>query len=194
MEAGPRTRPRVLLLGTLVVAAVSCGAGEGSPGVAPTASPDAAVDPSSVPPRVGAEPGRAAPDFALPAAGGGTFRLSARRGRVVVLDFLAPGCADCSIEVATLEAVARRFGGDGVEVVVVDVSGLPVEAVAPYYRDLGGTDLTYLGDRGFEAVRAYDVVSLGTTVIVDPRGAVAFRDGGFTPSNVLRREVLAALG
>lgn len=39
----------------------------------------------------GVVPGRRAPDFTIRTAEGGTFRLSGERGRVVVLDFLAPG-------------------------------------------------------------------------------------------------------
>lgn len=39
----------------------------------------------------GVVPGRRAPDFTIQTAEGGTFRLSGERGRVVVLDFLAPG-------------------------------------------------------------------------------------------------------
>lgn len=39
----------------------------------------------------GVVPGRRAPDFTIQTAEGGTFRLSRERGRVVVLDFLAPG-------------------------------------------------------------------------------------------------------
>ncbi len=199
----------VALLGAVVVAAASCsprGASTAVPatpaGAALTASATPATAGDAAPtrgsPSVAAggrgDPGEVAPDFALPAAGGGTFRLSAQRGRVVVLDFLAPGCVDCSVEVRTLEAIARRFEGDGVEVVVVDVSGLPVGAVAPYYRDLGGLHLIYVGDRTFDVVRAYEVVSLGTTVVIDPRGQVAFRDRGSTPSAVLPAAVAGAVG
>jgi hypothetical protein len=39
----------------------------------------------------GVIPGERAPDLTIQTAEGGTFRLSGERGRVVVLDFLAPG-------------------------------------------------------------------------------------------------------
>lgn len=39
----------------------------------------------------GVVPGRVAPDFTIQTVEGEPFRLSGQRGRVVVLDFLAPG-------------------------------------------------------------------------------------------------------
>lgn len=40
---------------------------------------------------IGVLPGSVAPDFTISTAGNETFRLSDQQGRVVVLDFLAPG-------------------------------------------------------------------------------------------------------
>lgn len=39
----------------------------------------------------GVIPGGSAPDFTMETVDGSSFRLSGHRGRVVVLDFLAPG-------------------------------------------------------------------------------------------------------
>lgn len=66
----------------------------------PATSNDASRPPVTPVP-VGSDPGDAAPDFTVRTAGGGTFSLSSDRGRVVVLDFLAPGCLDCTAELST---------------------------------------------------------------------------------------------
>ena len=44
-------------------------------------------------------------------------------------------------------------------------------------------------DTGQGLVRLYQVLSLGTTIIVDRQGHVSFRDGGATPYEVLHRQV-----
>lgn len=61
-------------------------AGTGSPITGPAGS-----ESLQGPIAVGTLPGRQAPDFAIETAEGQAVRLSSFRGRVVVLDFLAPG-------------------------------------------------------------------------------------------------------
>jgi protein SCO1/2 len=62
--------------------------------------------------RAGAfEPPRAAPDFALRAAGGAEFRLSGHRGKVLVLAFGYTHCPDvCPTVLAELAQVRARLG------------------------------------------------------------------------------------
>ncbi|MGQ0668678.1 MAG: peroxiredoxin family protein [Actinomycetota bacterium] len=98
---------------------------------------------------MGSDPGDAAPDFTVRTAGGGTFSLSSHRGRVVVLDFLAPGCLDCTAELSTLTKAWQAFRDDGVVVLVVDVGSLTPGQAPDYYRGLGGGDYLYGEDRKF---------------------------------------------
>lgn len=75
-------------------------------------------------------------------------------------------------------------------VMVIDVGGGPIADAVEYYRSVGaGRSFLYAADEGFRVVREYRVLSLGTTVIVDPRGIVTFRDAGPTPLDILEREV-----
>lgn len=100
-----------------------------------------ASQPSVTPAPEGSDPGDPAPDFAIPTADGGTFRLSSYHGRTVVMDFLAPGCVDCTAEIATLTKTWEAFKDEGVVVLVVDVGAITPEQAAEYYRSLGGGDL-----------------------------------------------------
>jgi protein SCO1/2 len=58
------------------------------------------------------EPARPAPELALPATGGGEFRLSRQRGKVVALTFGYTSCPDiCPTVLAELAQVRVRLGG-----------------------------------------------------------------------------------
>jgi len=138
---------------------------------------------------IGSDPGEAAPDFAIATADRGAFRLSSYRGRTVVIDFLAPGCLDCTAEISALTKVWEVFRDEGVVVLVVDVGGLSPAQAAEYYRGLGGGDLLYGEDRGFRVARAYEVIDLTSTLVIGPDGVVTFRDSGLTTWETLRSEV-----
>lgn len=142
---------------------------------------------------LGSDPGETAPDFAIATADEGTFRLSSYRGRTVVMDFLAPGCIDCTAEILALTKTWDAFKDEGVAVLVVDVGGLSPERAAEYYRGLGGGDLLYGEDREFRVVQAYEVIELTSTFVIDPEGVVTFRDSGFTSWETLRSEVRESL-
>jgi peroxiredoxin len=142
---------------------------------------------------IGGDPGEAAPNFAITTADRGTFRLSSYRGRTVVMDFLAPGCLDCTAEISALTKTWEAFRDEGVVVLVVDVGGLSPERAAEYYRGLGGGDLLYGEDRGFRVARAYEVIDLTSTLVIGPDGVVTFRDSGFTTWETLRSEVKKTL-
>lgn len=127
----------------------------------------------------------AAPDFFVRTTSGAGFALTARRGHLVVLSFLAPGCESCKEEVDALRAVEPKVGSGGV--LLLDVGGLTDNEITHYYQgELGGGDHLYAGDEGLRVARPYEVISLGTTVVIDPSGRVAYRDERLTsPAHLL---------
>lgn len=133
--------------------------------------------PEAGPPPVGAHPGQRAPQVALRTAGGDADEVVLGGGGtdLVVASFLAPGCPSCGAEVPSLRKVREAFPNAQLKVVIVDMSGAPMEqadAIAAYYRDRlgGGDELVYAVDPQFDAVGAYEVRSLGTTVVLDGAG------------------------
>lgn len=79
-------------------------------------------------------------------------------------------------------------------VLVIDVGGGPIRDAVAFYRSVGGQGLLYAEDTGFRVAKEYRVLSLGTTLILDPSGVVTFRDSGPTPTDVLEREIGNAVG
>lgn len=104
-------------------------------------------------------------DFILQTVDGDVFSLADQRGRVVV-EFLAPGCPECAVDVAGLGQTAVERKRD-VRILIADVSGLgDPRGVRDYYRGslAAPRELLIAEDIGFAVAQAYGVTQLGETV------------------------------
>lgn len=136
-----------------------------------------------------------APDFVARTIEGGTFRLSALRGSVVVLDFQWPGCGSCELEAPLLERMAGRYG-ERVRFVIVDFLGsLPRKILVQYYRrSLGLARVTVVHDPRRQVARAYRVRFAGTTYVVGRDGRIVWRGLWLAKERRLRAQLDRALG
>lgn len=138
--------------------------------------------------------GGRAPDFVVRTADGKRFRLSAQRGKVVVFDFLVPGCGECDVESPSLQKAAHRFARRGVKVLILDVGKVSDTILRSYYyRQLGLRNVLVAEDRGYRVVHTYGVKTLGDTVIVGRNGKVAWRGSWVGNESKLFREIRGAL-
>lgn len=148
----------------------------------------AAPDRASVPTR------KRAPDFALRTIDFKTFRLSAQRGKVVVLDFLVPGCGECEIEAPSLEKLARRFGARRLNVLILDVAQIDDKQLRSYYYgQLGMERVLVATDKRLRVARQYAATTLGTTTVVGRDGTIAWRGSWAGDENRLFKEIREAL-
>lgn len=129
------------------------------------------------------EPGAPAPDFTLPDDRGGSFRLSAHRGKPVVVEFYCEdGTEGCEIENREFSDLVPQF----------DKLGVPVVAISPQsveshqkFNAKNNFRQPLLADTDLEANTAYGVWQLkklwgreymGTiraTYVIDTNGRVA---------------------
>ena len=142
----PRT-PALLLVIVLVLAAAGVGllASAKSPAPEPSSPPPAGGErPTALAPSTAAidaalreldlvKPSRSRPaeDFTLPALGGGTFRLSEQRGKIVLLNFWATWCPPCLEEMPAMERLWRKHRDAGFVLVAVSVDSDP-QKVMPF--------------------------------------------------------------
>ena len=98
------------------------------------------------------EPPRDAPDFTLQGSNGNLLRLSAYRGRVVVLAFGFTSCpAICPTTLATLARMRKDLGDDAKDVQVVYVTVDPQrDTVEKLKAFLGAFDPAFAGGTGTE--------------------------------------------
>ncbi len=113
-----------------------------------------------------------APDFSLQDLDGKLHRLSAYRGKLVVLHFWATWCAPCRYEIPILHALGERLAGENILLLSVNVDRGHREGVQSFARTLGQGFHTLLDADG-DVRTAYAVRALPTTYIIG-------RDGRFS--------------
>lgn len=131
-----------------------------------------------------------APDFELADLSGGVTRLSALRGKVVVLNFWATWCPECVEEMPSLNAFANRYHSKDVIVLGISVDRSE-EAVRKYLKIHPTTFTVLLDGNGDVFVTRYRTRALPTTVIVDRQGAIAARLAG--RQNFLSRRITSLI-
>ena len=117
-----------------------------------------------------------APHVSYALLDGGTFALTAHRGRVVFLDFWASWCAPCRLSLPLAEGYAKAH--PEVDVIPVDV-GEPRAVAAAYAKehDLRSVAL----DPQSISNGYFQIEGFPTMVAIDPQGRIRATWTGFNP-------------
>ena len=136
-----------------------------------------------------------APAFELSAPGGEVHRLADLRGEVVLLNFWATWCGPCREELPLLETLHQQLGGEGLEVIGVNVDqgdALRVQRFA----EQQGLSFSVLHDPEQQVASHYAVLGYPTTVVIDREGRIVLSllgawDWGHMDAMAWLRELLA---
>lgn len=137
--------------------------------------------------RVGAQ----APEFDLASVDGrDRVRLSALRGRVVVVAFERSGCRHCARSEQALDDAWREFRHRGVAVMGIRPGPPPVATTA------AGSPQPWpvLADPGGETAEAYGVQSEFETFVIDAQGTVVVALAGPVTTSALVAQLTLVLG
>jgi thiol-disulfide isomerase/thioredoxin len=118
-----------------------------------------------------------APDFTLPTLSGAFLRVADLQGKVVLLNFWATWCVPCRTEMPSIEALYQRYKDRGLEVVAVNLDMLSTASVEAFMQEVGVTFRVGL-DPSWSTARAYRVLGLPTTYLIDRAGNVVVREVG----------------
>lgn len=118
-----------------------------------------------------------APAFSLPDSTGQTVSLDDFHGQVLLINFWASWCGPCRQEMPLLEALHQRYEPLGFTLLGINVD----EDSALADKFLQGMPVSFpiLYDRTNSVSKAYDVIAMPTTVIVDREGRVRFVHYGY---------------
>ncbi len=114
------------------------------------------------------------PDLDFLGPDGKPTKLSALRGKTVLLNLWATWCAPCRKEMPALDRLQAELGGADFEVVAVTIDQRNLERPKAFLQEIGVSRLAYYSDptaKIFQQLRAVDrAVGMPTTLIIDPAG------------------------
>ena len=114
--------------------------------------------------------------FKLTKLGGGTVRLADFQGKVVVLNFWATWCGPCRVEMPLFEQAMAKYKNDPNVIFLAVNTDEDRIVVQPYVSEqklkLQVVYADYIDDH-------WAVASIPTTLILDRKGAISFRQAGF---------------
>lgn len=130
--------------------------------------------------------GTAAPEIDLPNLQGGKVKLSALRGRPVVVTFWGTWCPPCQAEFPELVAAHHKYRESGLEVLAVNQRDqeLSTKEVQSFVTQHAVEFLVVLDARG-RARRSFRLIALPTTVFIDAVGMIQHvHSGAITPKEL----------
>jgi thiol-disulfide isomerase/thioredoxin len=114
------------------------------------------------------------PDITFRDAEGKERKLSDWHGRTVLLNLWATWCVPCRKEMPALEALEKKLGGPGFEVVAVNIDTRNPDKPKAWLKEVGVTGLTYYADpnaKVFQDLKAIGrAFGMPTTLLVGPNG------------------------
>jgi len=112
-----------------------------------------------------------ASDFTLKDLDGNDVSLHQFRGKYLLINFWATWCGPCKIEMPSLEQLYRQFKSERFDMLGISNDMFGKRVVKPYIL---AKKITFpmLLDQRMTVSRQYGIVSLPTTILIDPQGII----------------------
>lgn len=125
-----------------------------------------------------AEVGEKAPAFSLKDMKGNTVTLDSLKGKVVFLDFWGTWCSPCKEEFPELDALYKKYGKDGLEVVGISVD--KKESNVAEFLKKWPVSFTVLTDTTGDVPESYGLPGMPTGYIIGRDGIIRYKHVGFS--------------
>lgn len=118
-----------------------------------------------------------APDFTLKSLSGKNMKLSEYAGDVVMLNFWASWCGPCRKEMPLLNDLQKKYESLGFVILGVNVEQ-ELKLAKSFLADTP-VDFPILFDSSNKVSKAYDVIAMPTTIMIDRSGKVRYLHKGY---------------
>jgi len=120
-------------------------------------------------------------------------KLSAFKGKVIVLDFWATWCGPCKLEIPGFVDLQQKYGAQGLQFIGISVDDR-IEQLRPYVADFK-INYPVLQGRGRDEVQdAFGpIFGIPTTVVIGRDGKICRRHEGMTQKDVFEKEIRSLL-
>ncbi len=128
-----------------------------------------------------------APDFTLRNSKGVSFKLSAHKGKVVLLDFWATWCEGCKVEIPWYMDFQKKYKKNGLAVVGVSMDEDGWKAVTPFLKAKKVNYPVVVGD--WDLASKFGITALPVTLLVDRDGRIADLHVGMVDKDAFESEI-----
>ena len=152
------------------------------------------LDSQTTPQNVQAIPqvGKPAPDFTLPDSTGSPIKLSAYKGKVVLLDFWATWCTGCKVEIPWYVEFQSKYGKDGLTAIGVAMDDDGWKSVKPFLEEHKLNYPVVIANQDL-ANRYGGLPSLPMTLLIDRNGNVAESHAGMVDKDAFENKIKSLL-
>ncbi|MBU0533467.1 MAG: TlpA family protein disulfide reductase [Candidatus Omnitrophica bacterium] len=127
------------------------------------------------------------PNFTAVRVGGGEFKLSSLKGKVILLNFWSVGCPACKLQIPILEQLYKKYNREGLEVV-----GVCLDREAAVKRFTESVEMNYiliLANQDIANNYGRDLRFLPFTLVIDQQGNFVQKHVGSTSISVFEKEI-----
>jgi|SRR5215471_20415209 len=136
--------------------------------------------------------GQPAPDFTLSDSTGSPIKLSAYKGKVVLLDFWATWCTGCKVEIPWYMEFQNKYGKDGLTAIGVSMDEDGWKSVKPFLEVHKLNYPVVIANQDL-ANRYGGLPSLPMTLLIDRNGKIAESRAGMVDKDAFENKIRALL-
>lgn len=132
--------------------------------------------------------GQSAPDFSLSDSAGSPVKLSAYKGKVVLLDFWATWCTGCKVEIPWYVEFQNKYRNDGLAAIGVSMDDDGWKSVKPFLEEHKLNYPVVIANEDLTA-RYGGLPALPMTLLIDRDGKIAESHAGMVDKDAFENKI-----